>query len=164
MPTETGHVKVTGTCSCCQRSIAVGNGGEGTMALHGYSRPGYGYQTASCSGVRYKPLEKSLEGLEKFIEEIGDHRARTSKTLLGADDRSEVTLTNYSARTNTEKTVTVLKGQPEFPLAMARFKRKLEGDIQHMDMHLKHLNETLVIWQAYHGILEPNLDTLPNPS
>jgi len=62
--------KIVMTCSCCFRPIALA--GE-TMAHHGYERPGYGSQTASCMGIKFRPLEVSSEGLEcilKFESEL----------------------------------------------------------------------------------------------
>lgn len=52
--------KIVKTCGCCSRSIAVVP--DGTMAHHGYQRPGTGWQTASCPGIRFKPLEISNAG------------------------------------------------------------------------------------------------------
>lgn len=56
--------KVVKTCPVCFRAIAVVGG---TMAHHGYTRPEMGWQTASCQGIRFKPLEVSSEGLQWLI-------------------------------------------------------------------------------------------------
>ena len=40
------------------------------MAHHGYRRTGFGFQTASCPGVNFKPLEVSTEGLEWLISSV----------------------------------------------------------------------------------------------
>lgn len=53
--------QVRGTCPCCERSIAVVGG---VMAKHGYTRPGIGWQTASCLGERFQPIERSPEGAQ----------------------------------------------------------------------------------------------------
>ena len=37
------------------------------MSHHGFQRPGFGSQTASCPGIRFKPLEVSSEGLEWLV-------------------------------------------------------------------------------------------------
>jgi hypothetical protein len=59
--------KVVRTCPVCFRAIAVVGG---TMAHHGYKRPGSGWQTSSCPGVRFKQLEVSSEGLSWLIGQL----------------------------------------------------------------------------------------------
>lgn len=56
--------KIVKTCPVCFRQIAVQ---RGTMSHHGFQRPGFGSQTASCPGIRFKPLEVSSEGLEWLV-------------------------------------------------------------------------------------------------
>lgn len=58
--------KIVKTCACCFRPIAVTP--HWNMVHHGYRRPGSGFQTASCPGVRFRPLEVSSEGLQHLIE------------------------------------------------------------------------------------------------
>lgn len=53
------------TCPCCFRPIAVVSS---TMAHHGYKRPEQGFQTSSCPGIRFKPLEISNEGLIYILD------------------------------------------------------------------------------------------------
>ena len=79
--------KLVQTCPCCFRLIAVV--GE-HMAHHGYKRPGLGFQTASCHGTRFAPLEVSSAGLVWLIGALQaqlaslqmDHSARERKTSL----------------------------------------------------------------------------------
>ncbi len=72
--------KVVKTCPCCFRQIAVRND---KMVHHGFERPGYGYQTQSCWGIRFAPLETSLEGLSWLIdlktERLADRRDSLKK-------------------------------------------------------------------------------------
>jgi hypothetical protein len=58
--------KIVRQCPCCYRGIAVTP--KGTMAHHGYERPGGGYQTDSCMGIGYRPLDISTEGLEVKLQ------------------------------------------------------------------------------------------------
>ena len=52
------------TCQCCGRQIFAQTG---TIAHHGYERPGYGWQTASCMGAKYLPFEVSRNRLADLI-------------------------------------------------------------------------------------------------
>lgn len=55
------------TCQCCARPILANTG---TIAHHGYERPGSGWQTASCMGAKCAPFEVSRERLGYMIERI----------------------------------------------------------------------------------------------
>jgi len=52
------------TCQCCGRQIFAQTG---TIAHHGYERPGYGWQTASCMGAKYLPFEVDRARLADLI-------------------------------------------------------------------------------------------------
>ena len=56
------------TCQCCGRSIFAQTG---TIAHHGYERPGTGWQTPSCVGAKELPWEVSRDALGKLIEMLG---------------------------------------------------------------------------------------------
>ena len=71
--------KIVKTCACCFREIAVGS--DGKMVHHGYRRPGEGYQTASCMGINYRPLEVSNEGLIALIKYMDKDLAETCAKL-----------------------------------------------------------------------------------
>jgi len=57
------------TCQCCGRGIFAATG---TIAHHGYQRPGGGWQTASCSGAKELPFEVSREALGRLIANLND--------------------------------------------------------------------------------------------
>ena len=59
------------TCQCCGRGILAK---LGTIALHGYERPGYGWQTNSCMGAKYLPFEISRDRLADLIHALKNHR------------------------------------------------------------------------------------------
>lgn len=51
-------LQLRGLCQCCGRLQAL----QGDrLVKHGYRRPGYGWQTASCSGTYQLPLSESCE-------------------------------------------------------------------------------------------------------
>ncbi len=74
--------RVVKTCPVCFRPIAVV---RGLMAHHGYQRPAIGWQTASCPGTRFRPLEQSTDGLVWSIEEQ-EKRLAGVKAQYGARD------------------------------------------------------------------------------
>lgn len=57
----------TMTCQCCFRKYLANTG---TIAHHGYQRPGDGYQTASCMGAKYSPLEVDRDRLGTLINAL----------------------------------------------------------------------------------------------
>ena len=71
------------TCPCCFRPIAVVTG---TMAHHGYQRTGHGYQTQSCPGIRFKPLELSPDGLHFMLKSNQESKAESEKLLAEAPE------------------------------------------------------------------------------
>jgi len=71
------------TCPCCFRPIAVV---AGTMAHHGYQRTGHGYQTESCPGIQFKPLELSPDGLHFMLKSNQESKAESEKLLAEAPE------------------------------------------------------------------------------
>jgi hypothetical protein len=73
-------------CQCCGRAI---HAARGTIAHHGYTRPGWGSQTASCFGAKRLPwevdrgavadlIEHLKRVLERSIEQRGEVQAETA--------------------------------------------------------------------------------------
>lgn len=48
------------TCQVCGRKILAR---QGSIAHHGYTRPGSGWQTGSCPGAKYSPFENHKDRL-----------------------------------------------------------------------------------------------------
>lgn len=130
--------KIIKTCPCCFRMIAVV---RGTMAHHGYERPGTGWQTASCPGIRFKPLEVSSEGL---VWIIGVVRDRLEKFRKSYDERNEW---EKISQLNKNKVITVVKGSDQWDKVFRHHILKLESDIQISQSELKRLEERLQNWQ-----------------
>lgn len=55
------------TCQICARAIKAK---RGIIAHHGYLRPGHGWQTSSCLGARYAPLEVSRDRIKEVVDTI----------------------------------------------------------------------------------------------
>lgn len=78
---EIADDKLRMTCQCCERRI---HANTGTIAHHGYERPGHGWQTGSCVGAKELPFEVSRDRLGSMIDawkerrrNMHQHRAAT---------------------------------------------------------------------------------------
>lgn len=111
------------TCQCCGRQIFAQ---RGKIAHHGYERPGYGWQTASCMGALYLPFEVARERLADLIvalqhqldDTIGTLKAIKAekvKLAFSVDTECEPYRTDsYSGRTKYSKPVTEFFSRSEF--------------------------------------------------
>jgi hypothetical protein len=63
-------------CQCCGRAILAN---LGTIAHHGYERPGHGWQTGSCMGAKRLPFEVDRKALGEMIGFLRDRLARAEK-------------------------------------------------------------------------------------
>lgn len=52
-------------CQICAREIKAKTG---TIAHHGYQRPGFGWQTESCMGAKYLPYEESRDRIPAVLD------------------------------------------------------------------------------------------------
>jgi hypothetical protein len=67
------------TCQCCGRQIFAQ---RGKIAHHGYERPGYGWQTASCMGATYLPFEVDRARLADLIVRLEHELQETRENLV----------------------------------------------------------------------------------
>lgn len=87
-------IKVT-TCQICARPIKANTG---VIANHGYTRPGYGWQTASCFGARFKPYEVSRDAIKSCIisyTEAGKNQEARLAELLATPPATITEHRNY---------------------------------------------------------------------
>lgn len=69
-----GRIQRRATCQCCGGDVALTKGDR--TAHHGYTRPGYGWQTESCMGARALPYELGHDQLDLWIEALEAHEAK----------------------------------------------------------------------------------------
>jgi len=62
-------------CQCCNRPI---HAARGTIAHHGYTRPGDGWQTPSCFGAKHLPWEVSRDQVLVLIDHLKGILARST--------------------------------------------------------------------------------------
>lgn len=146
--------QIRGTCSCCFRDTAVID--TGRMAHHGYQRPGDGYQSASCAGVRFPPLEVSTEGLEWLIwstsEKLGTDRERLSR-------RDEMTTITYEAHEKGKLVPRkVSRGEEGWDKTFRAWTRMMEHAVQSGERLLDHLEGELETWRSRHAPTQPDED------
>jgi hypothetical protein len=67
------------TCQICGRAIKAS---KGTIAHHGYQRPGHGWQTASCFGAKWRPYEVASDALPPAIASLEHYIADTELAHL----------------------------------------------------------------------------------
>jgi hypothetical protein len=85
-----GREQMRGTCQCCGSDVAVDKAADDEFqrtAHHGYKRPGWGYQTASCMGARALPYELGHDKLDRLValleREVEQRVARVAALQAG---------------------------------------------------------------------------------
>ena len=133
--------KVVMTCPCCFRQIAVVNS---KMTHHGYTRPGTGQQSASCYGIRFPPLETSLEGLQWLIEHVTTQLDDSHTAYKGRHDRTELHVLRH------RKLLVLTKDHPDWRNELGQFIANLENKIRSLTALLAQLKAALAKWQEFH--------------
>lgn len=130
--------KVVKTCPCCQRSIAVVGG---TMAHHGYERRGNGWQTQSCPGIRFPPIEVSNAGLKWMIESHEESLQHTIK-LQGEKDSLKSLQTNIAGNV-----VTIRPDSSRWRNTLRAYEERLERDVRWYTEDLVMMKKRLADWK-----------------
>jgi len=125
------------TCPCCFRQIAVV---RTKMALHGYERPGTGWQTSSCPGVDFKPLEVSSDGLAWLIGQISARHASNKTAYRNRNKLTELWVTRNRAP------VKVLKDSTHWDREFSYHVGALEREISSLGRELIQLRKRLADW------------------
>lgn len=138
------------TCQCCARGIFAATG---TIAHHGYERPGTGWQTASCMGAKELPFEVSRDALGRLIDALRLSLAGMKKTRAAVlAERAPVmhTYTDYTSGRREEKTLRftrkdfaeVFAARSDLRLGFDEFKRRdLAGRDHQIDSQKRYLKE-----------------------
>jgi hypothetical protein len=83
------------TCQCCGRQIFAETG---RIAHHGYQRPGWGIQTASCMGAKELPFEAGREALGRMIGVMKNQLGKLIEHKLAVEAGVEPTPYTYNIR------------------------------------------------------------------
>lgn len=85
------------TCQCCGRAHLANTG---LLAHHGYTHPGFGWQTASCIGARQLPFEVARDRLGQHIINMTEQKGR----MIANRDGIELETTGFDVEyTGNEK-------------------------------------------------------------
>lgn len=125
------------TCGVCFRPIAVL---RGTMAHHGYERPGTGWQTASCAGIRFKPLEVSPEGLDWLIEMVASSLATAERAFAERDNLQQLPVRRGL------KVEVIDRTSKDWTHEFDRHARSLEREIESLTLELPRLRNMRAQW------------------
>jgi hypothetical protein len=82
-------------CQCCGRAILAK---QGSIAHHGYERPGHGWQTSSCMGAKELPFEVSREALGRMIGFLRDRLARAEEHRAAIKGEKLPIVFNYESQ------------------------------------------------------------------
>lgn len=157
--TNTTTTTETKTCQICGRGIKLR--GE-TIALHGYQRPGSGYQTGSCPGAQHLPFEVSCDLLRGYVERCAASIERQKAELAAEITTASLIIGyHYIGKTRVAKTVSVTEAT--FGAALEEHNAigyaTQNGAQWHEKLTWSHLVARMRAWQkrdlensvAYHG-------------
>lgn len=131
--------KTVRTCPCCFRGIAVTGA---TMAHHGYQRPGFGYQTSSCPGIRFEPVERSNEGIKWVIVSSQNRISDLQSQLEKADEKTSI----WAFNSYKNKHVEVKKDDKGWDAAFSRWKRETAYEIKQLEGSVEFFSDKLKNW------------------
>lgn len=148
-PKEVNPNRVEGTCSWCMRRIALTK--DQRMAHHGFERPGFGHQTASCGGINYRCVEVSDEGMKAMRDMTVNALAARKRSLSQLPSVTQLVRKNpYSGKTETHT-----KDSPRWDALYASEKNRLENDIRDMERQIAMLDVQIREWKPKDTI-KPN--------
>ncbi len=85
----------TMTCQCCGNRYLANTG---TIAHHGYQRPGNGWQSASCDGAKALPFEVSRDRLGSMIERLKNWEIRAVADRKAVSDETKPVTTRFQGK------------------------------------------------------------------
>lgn len=142
------------TCQVCGRPIKAKSG---LIAHHGYKRPQYGWQTASCIGARHLPYEESCDVLPVAIDKITNYIELESTALKNfiANPPDELTIFRGSYdRTGTVRTRPEnfdpknmwTAGYRTYESAFKSQTYRMEQNVKYAKLNLEYMQERLTKW------------------
>lgn len=130
--------KIIKTCPCCFRAIAVKTD---KMFHHGYTRPFHGWQSASCPGIQFRPLEVSSEGLEWLINVRRARLGVCEELYMRRHDRTSLLVLNKH-----KKLVNITINSLAWTNEFKNYVFKLECEISALKSELPFLENRLAAW------------------
>lgn len=146
-------------CQICARLIKAS---KGVIAHHGYKRPGYGYQTGSCYGARFRPYEVAKDAIEKMIVSVTNDIASMTKLIADMliNPPAELSFEEVEYKTGRTKYYPLPRPADFDPKADVRLYirktyayqhkvllQKREAYLRQAKEFLQYLNERLAAWK-----------------
>lgn len=131
--------KIIRQCGCCLRQIAIGK--DKTMVHHGFERPGDGYQTESCPGIDFKPLEMSKDGPIYMIKLITSRIEYQKSVLKNLKTCTTINYVNYK-----NQTVTLSEGDTKFKSEKEYQISNITSMIKSLQRQLRDFNKIVDEW------------------
>lgn len=135
--TPVNQNKVLKTCAVCFRPIAVI---RGHMAHHGYRRTGFGFQTASCPGVNFKPLEVSTEGLEWLISSVRNQYEQAEMEFNQRFSKEEIEVAQGERGGEKGRVDKIVRGSAAWQEHFEAYVNRLVGRINRLKNELEYLD------------------------
>ena len=142
--------KVMKTCPCCFREIAVNK--KGRMVHHGYQRPGYGYQTASCFGQDYLALEVSNEGHDAFMKHLQASIDMLQKRLREAPGIKKLKVKERGTFHNPGKVYEIEPGHEKWQQQYNIYVANIENEIRNLSGTMKYGQRAVEEFRKKHPI------------
>ncbi|WP_454914435.1 hypothetical protein [Variovorax gossypii] len=134
------------TCGCCTREVAVlGGTPTGRMAHHGYERPGEGWQTASCPGIGFMPLETTDDG-PRHLKDSYQRRLVTVRHNL-EQTPGLTTLTVLVTVRGVRSLKVITPADEAWPRAHAAQVAKFKQEIAALRLGIEHMTQTIANWK-----------------
>ena len=148
-PAENTRIDTTErfTCPCCIRQVALQPGWK-TMAHHGYSRPFPGMQTGSCAGVRFEPLEQSLDGIIWKIDSLKQNKTNFHNELSKLPNAERLVFETANGIKSFEKDAT---DDIQWRKLASRKQMELESLIRFVGREIDFFENTLSVWEKVHA-------------
>ena len=157
---ETNPNQIRATCTWCNRNHAITASKK--MTHHGYQRPGFGWQTASCDGIKYPCAEISAEGYQAKVKVYERQLEIEKANLAKLPNQTELTIRKYQrgSRLSTGKYTPVILKKPEdldgvwtrekreWEEAMADQVYRLECNIKALTGEITSTNVQIKNWKA----------------
>lgn len=146
------------TCQCCNRGILAK---QGRIAHHGYTRPGHGWQTASCFGARRLPWEADRSALgdliawleNRLIDHLNSRQAVADERLAVAYPYTVYNRVRMKSESHTamfsRDTFEAVRAKNEnnafkFYESSKTFDDYKKADLARRDVQIKHIRSDLV--------------------
>jgi hypothetical protein len=118
------------------------------MSHHGFERPGVGYQTQSCSGVNFKNLETSLDGLKARIKNTQLHKTNTELQLK---ELPRAISLNVRKSIGSREMTVIGKEDSLWAKTYKNAESNLQSEIRSVSSEIDFLNKELRKWQIKHN-------------